>query len=139
MDVMVCDRDMTGLDAVTGQYANFAYGLRRYPNFVTSVMRFRQRINNPDLSQAALAISAAHELAHNFNLVIRNFNSVNELGAHCNGKSGPCLMEQVDIERRRTIEEQARLLIGRERWLCRDCTEEAAVRREISKEYDLFW
>ena len=138
MDVMVCDRDMTGFDAQSGRYANFAYGITRYPNFVTSVMRFRHRIKDPDLSQAALAISAAHELAHNFNLVNRNFNWINELGIHCNGESGPCLMEQVDVSGRRTIEEQARLLIGRQRWLCSDCLEEANFRKDLLEGHDLW-
>ena len=139
MDMMVCDCDMTGWDITNQEYGSFAYGIGRYPNSVMSVKRFRDTIRDPKLLQAALAVTAAHELGHNFSLVNRNFNQTEKLGSHCNGKSGPCLMEQVDVGGCRTMEQNARLLINRERWLCKDCLEEAAEKRGMLINNNFLW
>jgi len=142
MDVMACDKDITGYNKAAGEYADFAYGIMRYPyslNSVMSVKRFRDTIRDPKLLQAALAVTAAHELGHNFSLVNRNFNQTDKLGSHCNGKSGPCLMEQLDTGGSRNMKENARLFINRQRWLCKDCLEEAAEKREMFINSDLLW
>jgi len=135
LDVMAFDHDMTSGEPDN----NFVYGSARYPNYVMSVRRFRDRIKDQDLCQMALAVIAAHELGHNFGLVGRNFNWVNKLGSHCNGGQGPCLMEQVDFPGCRTIENQTRSIIGRTRWLCEDCLEEAAFKKQHLNERGILW
>ncbi len=133
MDVMVIDSDMTSKDT------NYVYGAARYPNYAMSVRRFRERIEDVHLRLFSLAVTAAHELGHNFGLIDRNFNRTKKLGLHCNGESGSCLMEQVDVAGSRSMEDQARILANQTQWLCTDCAEEATIRGDIFRENNFSW
>lgn len=137
MDMMICDCPMVGYVNPTKNYST-AYGLQRYPNSVISIGHFRH-IEDETLRSYALAVTAAHEIGHLFNLPSRNFNTANELGWHCNGDLGPCLMEQIDMQGRRNTEEQARILAFRAQWLCPDCAEEASVRKVDTEQQGLMW
>ena len=136
-DVMIVDHDLTSGDPEN----NFAYGYANYPNYIVSVARFRQRFPNIDSRNVALAVTSAHEMGHLFGLTSRNYNigSSGYKKGHCNGESGPCLMEQVDVDDSRTIEEQTEILIDRVHWLCDDCLGEAAARRDHLEKNAVIW
>lgn len=138
-DVMVLNRDLTA--AKKEPKNNFVYGLNSYPNDIISTKRLSQRFSERSLALQSLAVIAAHEVGHNFGLVNRNFNIGRGAyrGAHCNGKSGPCLMEQVDVPGCKTIAEQTRLLIDKLSWLCSDCLDEAKFKRERLERHGVIW
>lgn len=138
-DLMVIDRDLRTASNDFGN--NFIFGYGPYPNNIISIRRFLRYIPDAPLRRLALSVLAAHELGHNFYLTRRNFN-IGKNGykfGHCNGESGPCLMEQVNVPETRDIQDQARIIAPRGRWLCPDCTEEIWLRSENVRSRIGFW
>lgn len=139
-DVLVIDKDLT--TKMNDPENNFIFGYGPYPNNIMSIKRFLHWIQNNRLRYESLAVLAAHEFAHNLDLVGRNFNIGREgyKEGHCNAERGFCLMEQVNVDGARAIWEQAPLLFERENWLCPDCTEEISVKRKIlTEKLGSFW
>ncbi|MCX6819093.1 MAG: hypothetical protein NT129_03800 [Candidatus Aenigmarchaeota archaeon] len=138
-DVMIVDKDLTTyLDEPENR---FIFGLGPYPNNIISVKRFIHNIKDPRLRKASLAVLGAHEFGHNLDLVRRNFNIGTEgyKISHCNGEKGPCLMEQVNVDEARNIDEQAKLIIDKDKWLCPDCTDEIQFKRDDLRKKGVYW
>jgi hypothetical protein len=138
-DVMIIGMDLT--TGMNDPQNNFIFGYGPYPNNIVSVKRFMHWIKDPHLREAALAILGAHEFGHNLDLVSRNFNVGTEgyKAGHCNGDSGPCLMEQVNVPGARNIEAQARLIYSKSKWLCPDCSEEIEFKKDDLKRMGIHW
>lgn len=138
-DVMIVDKDLT--TTLNDPQNNFIFGYGPHPNNIISVKRFIHWIKDPRLRRASLAILGAHEYGHNLDLVHRNFNT-GEGGykwGHCNGEEGPCLMEQVNVEGARDVDEQAKLIYPRENWLCPDCADEISYRQDELTKLGIPW
>ena len=138
-DVMIVDRDLTTMLDDTKN--NFIFGYGPYPNNIISVKRFMRWFKDPALRQVCLAVIGAHEFGHNLELVRRSYDlDHGELReGHCSGRAGPCVMEQTQVEGRRTIDEQARLLVEQEHWLCDSCIEEIYFRKEALQKRGISW
>lgn len=139
MDVLVVGKDMT--TTMNNTDNNFIFGYGPYPNNIISVKRFLNWFKDPALRQKCISILSAHEFGHNLGLVRRNFNIGDERykRGHCNGKVGPCLMEQVNVPGARNIDVQARLLWGRNKLLCPDCSDEVKFKKEFFQKIGAFW
>jgi hypothetical protein len=124
-DFFILDKDLT-----TWDWNNFVFWYWPYPNNIISVVRFRDYIRDKALRLTSLSIWSAHEFAHNFDLVFRNFNTWTSWYHiwHCMWESWPCLMEQVDVWWK-TLKQQAKLLVDRENWLCPDCMDELNAKK----------
>jgi len=120
---------------------NFIFGYGPFPNNIISVKRFIKWISDDQLRYKSLAVLGAHEFGHNLDLSHRNFNYGDEgyKYGHCNGENGPCLMEQVNVSNARSIDEQAKLLFDRNRWLCPDCLEEIEFKKQDLRRQGILW
>jgi len=138
-DFMVIEKDLRTSEEDTKN--NFLFGYGPYPNNIISVKRFIEGIPNQDLRLASLAILAAHEVAHNLDLVWRTFNigSTGYQIKHCLGQKGSCLMEQVNVAGCRRIQEQAKLILPNLNWLCTDCTDEIDFKKKDLRRVGVYW
>ena len=137
-DALIVDRDLIFCE---GDGGNFIFGYGPYPFNIISVNRFINWIKDSVLRQISLSIIGAHEFGHNLDLVNRSFNIGTEglKAGHCNGENGPCLMEQMNVEGCRNVDEQARLIYNREKWLCIDCTAEIETKRNDLIKRSVHW
>ncbi len=139
-DFFICDMDMTTYADDKGN--NFIFGLGGYPVNVISVKRINAWTEDPGLRYKALAILAAHEFAHDLNLVKRdgtNRGTGDYLRHHCLGKQGTCLMEQINLHDCKNLELQGEILFPIKNWLCPDCSEELRIRRAYLKSNGVFY
>ena len=138
-DVMIVDRDLT--TTMNDAANNFVFGYGPYPNNIISIKRFIHWFGDPTLRQICLATIGAHEFGHNLELVGRNYDEDHgELrDGHCAGRAGACIMEQVQVSGKRTMKEQAKLLIEKEHWLCNSCIEELYFRKESLQKRGVIW
>lgn len=127
-DFFLLDKDLT---IWSNPQNNFIFWYWPYPNNIVSMVRFRDYIRDEALRLISLSVLWAHELCHNFDLVNRNFNTWSEWYHmwHCMWKSGPCLMQQVNVWWK-TINELAMEIVDRESWLCNDCQDEIQMKKE---------
>jgi predicted Zn-dependent protease len=143
---------ITDADLNSGEVGNnFVFGLSNYPYIVISARRFLdwKRIRFQDYDAAtydqAISLVAAHEFGHYLDLTQRNFNvwsgTNTLLDNHCKGQNGFCLMQQmnVDVEGCNSALEQAKLIFGREHWLCPDCAAEIYFRKQALINAGFVW
>ena len=90
-------------------------------------------------SSSASFVIPLNELTKEQIDLIKNHVTEGYKRGHCNGESGPCLMEQVNIKGVRDIDEQTKLIIDRENWLCPVCTDEIQFKKTDLRKKGIYW
>jgi hypothetical protein len=119
---------------------DFVYGMVKYPYNILSVRRLKGRFEDEHTYRSALGIISAQQTARMMGLSRRNFNHPDlfHLEGYCNGESGSCLMEPLDINGR-NMEKQVEILSARTNLLCADCLQEAEFRRNDLRQKSVIW